>query len=179
MGWRQLESGRLGFRSCFRAAANPSLVRFIAAGNSFCHSRPRQHWKIRLSGRQAAWYRQINSLQGYQKRSSVIHVPPSFPLSVNLHTNLPIRPFINHPNKGWLKLQWTRKEVFSSFSNHPNKGWLKLQWTRKEVFSSFSNHPNKGWLKPSLANRRRRNRNHPVQQDKKSSICEPFAPLPV
>ena len=27
---------------------------------------------------------------------------------------------------------------------------------------------------PSLANRRRRNRNHPVQQDKKSSICDPL-----
>ena len=64
----------------------------IAARNSFSPSRPRQHWKIRLSGRQPTWYRQINSLQGYQKRGSVIHVPPSFLLSVNLHTNLPIRP---------------------------------------------------------------------------------------
>ena len=71
-------------------SASGELV--IAARNSFSPSRPRQRWKIRLSGRQATWYRQINSLQGYQKRGSVIHVPPSFLLSVNLHTNLPIRP---------------------------------------------------------------------------------------
>ena len=71
-------------------SASGELV--IAARNSFSPSRPRQRWKIRLSGRQATWYRQINSLQGYQKRGSVIHVPPWFLLSVNLHTNLPIRP---------------------------------------------------------------------------------------
>ena len=71
-------------------SASGELV--IAARNSFSPSRPRQRWNIRLSGRQATWYRRINSLQGYQKRGSVIHVPPSFLLSVNLHTNLPIRP---------------------------------------------------------------------------------------
>ena len=36
-----------------------------------------------------------NSLRGYQKRRSVTHVSPSFLLSVNLHTNLPIRPRIS------------------------------------------------------------------------------------
>ena len=54
-----------------------------------------------------------------------------------------------------------------TFSNHPNKGWLKPHDKKPAAGSSFSNHPNKGWLKPSHANRRRRNRNHPVQQEKK------------
>ena len=60
----------------------------IAARNSFSPSRSRQRWKIRLSGHQAAWYRQINSLQGHHKRDAVILVPPSFLLSVNLRTKL-------------------------------------------------------------------------------------------
>ena len=59
----------------------------IAARNSFSHSRSRQRWKIRLSSRHALWYWQINSLQGPQKRGLVIHVSPSFLLSVNLLTS--------------------------------------------------------------------------------------------
>ena len=60
-----------------------------AARNSFSRSRSRQHWKIRLpihQACQAPWYRQINSLQSHQKRDSVINVPPSFLLSVDLHS---------------------------------------------------------------------------------------------
>ena len=64
----------------------------IAARNSFSHSRSRQRWKIRLSSRHALWYWQINSLQGPQKRGLVIHVSPSFLLSVNLLTNLLMGP---------------------------------------------------------------------------------------
>ena len=75
--------------------------------------------------------------------------------------------FSNHPNKGWLKLPSPDPQGQFTFSNHPNKGWLKPHDKKPAAGSSFSNHPNKGWLKPSHANRRRRNRNHPVQQEKK------------
>ena len=73
-------------------SASGELV--IAARNSFSPSRPRQRWKIRLSGCQATWYRQINSLQCCQKHGLVIHVPLSFLLSVNLLTNLLMGPII-------------------------------------------------------------------------------------
>ena len=69
----------------------------IAARNSFSPSRFRQRWKFRLSGRQAAWYRQINSLQGHQKRDAVIHVLSPFLLSVNLRTKLLIGPLRRMP----------------------------------------------------------------------------------
>ena len=94
MGWRQLEilSEILAARHCSKKQFQPSL-------------RP-----------PAAWYRQINSLQGYQKRGSVIHVPPSFRLSVNLHTNLPIRP-VKPSTVLWPNLQSVFEEVRCPFFN--------------------------------------------------------------
>ena len=86
MGWRQIEGmGEiLADRHCSQKQSQSGKTSSALKKN-------------RLSNRQAPWYLQINSLQGHQKRGSVIHVPPSFLLNVNLLTNLPMG-----PNKGTL-----------------------------------------------------------------------------
>ena len=98
----------------------------IAARNSFNPSRSRQRWKIRLSGRQAAWYGRINSLQGHQKRDAVIHVPSPFLLSVNLRTKLLIGQVGQAPsrNRGAAR-QWVHpeahREALQFFACQPRK----------------------------------------------------------
>ena len=64
----------------------------IAARNNLSSPRPRRRRKIRLTSRQTPRHRQVNSLQGDQKRHTVTRVQDPFSLSVVLRRNLPMGP---------------------------------------------------------------------------------------